>query len=222
MNRLKLVHMSETIPAFLLAGGRASRIGGGDKCLRVLDGSTLLTRVIRALRPQAGRLILNANGDPLRFAGYELPVVADDLPDHPGPLAGIVAGLDWTAANEPQAGFALSVSTDCPFLPPDLVARLLETRVAADADIVLAASNGRLHPVIGLWRVALRQDLRRALVEEGLRKVERFCDRHRMVRVNFPVIPFDPFFNVNTVEDLATAEAMLKAGASPSPAGKPS
>lgn len=203
------------IPVILLAGGRATRLGGGDKSLRRLGGRPLLQHVIDALRPQAGRLVLNANGDPARFAAFGLPVVADDLPDHPGPLAGILAGLDWVAANLPAAGWALSVSTDCPFLPHDLVARLAEA--AADADIVLAASSGRVHPVIGLWRVALRGNLRQALAEEDLRKVERFCDRHRTARVNFPAIPHDPFFNVNTAEDLATAESML-AGRLPSSA----
>ena len=206
-------------PAILLAGGRATRLGGGDKSLRNLKGQPLLQHVIRVLRPQAGALLINANGDPGRFEAFGLPVVQDDLPDYPGPLAGILVGLDWIAAHEPAAAFALSASTDCPFLPTDLIARLVAARAAEDADIVLAASNDRLHPVIGLWRVTLREDLRRALAAEGLRKVERFCDRHRMASVNFPVIPYDPFFNVNTVEDLATAEAMLAAGASPSPAG---
>lgn len=203
------VPVTDTVPAILLAGGRGTRLGGGDKCLRDLGGRPLLARVIDSLRPQAGPFILNANGDPLRFAAFRLPVVPDDLPDHPGPLAGILAGLDWVAAHHPGGPFALSVSTDCPFLPADLVARLGAARAADDADIALAESGGRVHPVIGLWRVALRTDLRRALVQEGIRKVERFCDRHRTIRVNFAAQPSDPFFNVNTQADLAEAERLL-------------
>lgn len=205
-------------PAILLAGGRASRLGGGDKCLRALGGRPILGHVIAALRPQTATMVLNANGDPARFAAFGLPVAADDLSDQPGPLAGILAGLDWVAEHESAAGFALSVSTDCPFLPPDLSARLLAVQVESGADIVAAASKGRLHPVIALWRVDLRHDLRQALVREEIRKVERFCDRHRLVRVNFDSARGDPFFNINTEADLAAAEAMLAAqSASPHP-----
>jgi molybdopterin-guanine dinucleotide biosynthesis protein A len=204
---------SSVIPAILLAGGRATRLGGGDKCLRELGGRPLLDRVMDVLRPQTGKLVLNANGDPARFAAFGLPVVADDLPDHPGPLAGILAGLDWVAAHHAESPFALSVSTDCPFLPADLVTRFAAAQAAGDADIVLAESLGRLHPVIGLWRVALRADLRHALTQEGIRKVERFCDRHRTVGVNFAADRCDPFFNVNTETDLAAAERLFAAGA---------
>lgn len=208
----------EYLPAILLAGGRATRLGGGDKALRNLAGRPLLQHVIDAMRPQVGALLVNANGDPHRLAAFGLPVVQDDLPGHPGPLAGILAGLDWVAATLPATPFALSVSTDCPFLPPDLVSRL--AAAAQDqVDILLAESGGRVHPVIGLWRVALRHDLRIAVAGEGLRKVERFCDRHRMRAVNFPAIPHDPFFNINTAEDLAAAERRLAMGATPSISG---
>lgn len=196
-------------PAILLAGGRATRLGGGDKCLRPLAGRPILLRIIDILRPQVGPMLLNANGDPARFAAFGLPVAADDLPDHPGPLAGILAGLDWMAAKFPAAHFALSVSTDCPFLPADLVQRLDSALAAEDADIVLAASAGRVHPVIGLWRVTLRTDLRRALTSEGLRKVELFCDRHRTRHVSFPTTTVDPFLNLNTEADFAAAESHL-------------
>lgn len=204
---------TESVPAILLAGGRATRMGGGDKCLRPLGGRPILAHVIDVLGEQAGPLILNANGDPVRFAAFGLPVVADDLADHPGPLAGILAGLDWVAANHPASELALSVSTDCPFLPPDLVSRLGAALKAATADIALAESAGRVHPVIGLWRVDLRADLRRALTQENLRKVERFCDRHQTVRVNFPTDPVDPFFNINSAADLVAAEAFPACGA---------
>lgn len=205
----------ESPPAILLAGGQARRMGGGDKSLRLLAGRPILAHVIARIRPQVAALGLNANGDPARFAPYGLPVVADDVAGQPGPLAGILAGLDWAAVQMPGARYVLSVSTDCPFLPPDLVARLL-VGPAEGAEIVLAASEGRNHPVIGLWSVALREDLRHALTVEDVRKVERFCDRHRMVAINFPDKvnlpggPIDPFFNANTPDDLVLAEALLR------------
>lgn len=197
-------------------------MGGGDKCLRLLAGKPILTHVVDRVRPQTSDLILNANGDASRFAAFGLLVVADNIADHPGPLAGILTGLDWLAAHRPQADFALSVSSDCPFLPADLVVQLAAGFLPDDADIALAASLGQTHPVIGLWRVELRHDLRRALVDEGLRKVERFCDRHRTQRVNFPAISGDPFFNVNTTEDLAEAEKLLVANAVPPSLGNAS
>jgi molybdopterin-guanine dinucleotide biosynthesis protein A len=209
------------IPAIILAGGRAARLGGGDKCLRLLGGRPLLAHVIAAIAPQGAPLILNANGDAARFAAFGLPVVADDLPGQPGPLAGILAGLDWVAANRPQAGFVLVVPADSPFLPADLAARLDAARARDDAEIALAESDGRLHPVIGLWSVALRAHLRRALTVEGLRKVEHFCDRHRTCRVNFGTAGGDPFCNINTDADLAAAERRL-AAAHPARAGAPS
>lgn len=202
---------SASIPAVLLAGGRASRMGGGDKCLRLLAGRPILDHVIERVRPQVTQLVLNANGDPMRFADYGLPVVADEVAGQPGPLAGILTGLDWAAAHLPTAHHVLSVSTDCPFLPTDLVARL-HAALKDGAAIAIAASNGRSHPVIGLWPQTLRQDLRHALTVENLRKVERFCDRHRTVAVNFPGVvnlpggAVDPFFNANTPEDIAVAE----------------
>jgi molybdopterin-guanine dinucleotide biosynthesis protein A len=195
------------IPAILLAGGQARRMGGGDKSLRLLAGRQILTRVIDRIRPQVTALVLNANGDPARFEGFGLPVVADDIGGQPGPLAGVLAGLDWAAANMPAADFVLTVSTDCPFLPMDLVARL-SAAVRDGTDIALAASNGRTHPVIGLWRAHLRKDLRHALIVDDIRKVERFCDRHRHVAVNFSAAPVDPFFNTNAPEDLAEAERL--------------
>jgi molybdopterin-guanine dinucleotide biosynthesis protein A len=203
-------------PAILLAGGRASRMGGGDKCLRLLTGKPLLWHVIERLRPQLRDMVINANGDPARFWEFGLPVVPDGIAGQPGPLAGILAGLDWAARERPVAACVLSVSTDCPFLPPDLLARLAD-EIGGGADIATAASNGRLHPVIGLWRVSIREDLRQALVQEGLRRVETFCERHRSAVANFPGnlnLPggaVDPFFNANTLADLALAERLVKA-----------
>jgi molybdenum cofactor guanylyltransferase len=195
----------------LLAGGQSRRMGGGDKALRQLGGRTLLERVIERLRPQVAALVLNANGDPARFAGFGLPVVADSVPDFAGPLAGVLAGLDWAAAHQPNCAFVASVATDAPFFPPDLVARLAEGLTASGADLACAASGGRAHPVFGLWPVRLREDLRHALVAEGVHKVDVWTGRYRLATAPFPTDPFDPFFNANRPEDLAAAAELLAA-----------
>ncbi|PSO16545.1 molybdenum cofactor guanylyltransferase MobA [Bradyrhizobium sp. MOS003] len=192
----------------LLAGGLARRMGGGDKPMRTIGGRTILERVIARLSPQCSGLILNANGDPARFASFGLQVVADDVPGFPGPLAGILAALDWTAANRPGVEWVLSAAGDCPFLPRDLVARLHEARERENARLAVAASDGQSHPVIGLWQVALRDELRHALVVEDLRKIDRWTARYPLATVNWPVEPLDPFFNANTVEDIAEAERL--------------
>jgi molybdenum cofactor guanylyltransferase len=193
------------VPGVILAGGLARRMGGGDKPLREIGGRTILARVIARLAPQCECLALSANGDPLRFASFGLPVVADGIEHYPGPLAGILAGLDWAAAHRPSAQWVLSAPGDCPFLPRDLVARLRQAVSAENAELAVAASGGRSHPVIGLWKVALRDALRQALVVEGLRKVGEWTGRYRVATVAWPVEPLDPFFNANTVEDLAEA-----------------
>jgi molybdenum cofactor guanylyltransferase len=193
----------------LLAGGLSRRMGGGDKSLRLLAGRPVLDHVIERLRPQVEALVLNANGDPARFAGYGLPVVADSIPDFAGPLAGVLAGLDWAAAHRPDCAAIVTVATDAPFLPLDLVARFAQAVAEAGAALACAASGGRAHPVFGLWPVALREDLRRALTAEGVRKVDAWTARHRLLTVPFPDRPVDPFFNLNRPEDLGTAAALL-------------
>lgn len=194
----------------LLAGGRASRIGGGDKGERKIAGRPLLDHVLDRIRPQlAGGLLLNANGDPSRFAARGLTVIADPVPDA-GPLAGVLAGLDWLARHQPEEAWLVSVPVDCPFLPRDLVAGLAAARTAAGADLACAASGGRLHPVAALWPVAMRAALRTALVEEGLRKVEHWGGRFVRAPVDFPAVPVDPFFNVNSPADLAEAERLAR------------
>ncbi len=198
------------VVGLLLAGGQSRRMGGGDKALRLLGGVSLLDRVIERLRPQVDALVLNANGDADRFAKFGLPVVPDSVPDFAGPLAGVLAGLDWTAAYCPDRPFVVSVATDAPFLPTDLVARLVEGTEREGGDLACAASGGRSHPVFGLWPVRLREDLRRAVVEEGIRKVDTWTARHRLVTVPFADRPTDPFFNANRPEDFAAAEALLK------------
>ncbi len=196
----------------LLAGGKAERMGGGDKCLRLLGGRPLLDHVIERMRPQVAGLVLNANGDPRRFETFGLPVVADVVGGFAGPLAGILTGLRWVRAHAPDCAWVASVPTDAPFLPSDLVARMLAAVERADADLACAASSDRPHPVVGLWPVRLADALERAVVEEGLRKIDRWTARYRLVVVDFPVGSVDPFFNTNTPEDLATAEGLLGTG----------
>ncbi|MGJ4953485.1 molybdenum cofactor guanylyltransferase MobA [Bradyrhizobium sp. HKCCYLS20291] len=201
-----------SIPAVLLAGGLSRRMGGGDKPMRLIGGQTILQRVIARLTPQCGTLFLNANGDPARFGGFGLTVVPDSIDGFQGPLAGILAGLDVVAARMPTAQWMLSAAADCPFLPPDLVMRLATARTAERADIALAASGGQIHPVIGLWPVGLRDDLRRALVTEDIRKVTRFTARYNVATVTWPIQPRDPFFNANTADDLAEAVRLAAMG----------
>jgi len=192
----------------VLAGGLARRMGGGDKSMRRIGGRTMLDHVLDRLGPQCDGLLLNANGDPARFARFGLPVVADTVEDYPGPLAGVLAALDWTAASEPGVDWVVSVAGDCPFLPRDLVDRLQRARVAEDAELAVAASGGQTHPVIGLWKVALRGELRDALVGEDIRKIDRWTARYRLATVSWPTEPVDPFFNANTVDDLDEAERL--------------
>jgi molybdenum cofactor guanylyltransferase len=202
------------IPGVLLAGGLARRMGGGDKPMRRIAGRTILDRAITRLKPQCDGLIINANGDPARFASFGLPVVADSVADFPGPLAGILAALDWVAANRPDVSLMLSAAADCPFLPRDLVSRLHQALMKENQQLAVAASDGQSHPVIGLWSVALREELRHALVVEDIRKIDRWTARYRLATVTWPTTPLDPFFNANTVEDIAEADrlAALDAG----------
>ena len=192
----------------ILAGGLARRMGGGDKPMRTIAGRPILDHVVERIAPQCDGLVLNANGDPARFAAWDLPVVADTVEDNPGPLAGILAALDWAAEHRPDVEWVASAPGDCPFLPRDLVSRLHQARVAAGVPLAVATSGDQAHPVVGLWEVGLRQDLRQALVEEGLRRVDRWTARHGVAAVSWPTLPVDPFFNANTVEDLAEAERL--------------
>ncbi len=195
----------------VLAGGVARRMGGGDKPLRVLGGRTLLDHVLDRLRPQCPAVALSANGDPARFVRWAVPVLADTLPDFPGPLAGILAGMRWARAAYPDAGFLLSVPGDTPFLPADLAARLCSVQAATGAGVVCAVSAGRVHPAVALWRVALADALEAAL-RAGRRRVLDFAEAHGMARAAFAG---EPFFNVNTPEDLTRAEALRGADRSP-------
>ncbi len=196
----------------ILAGGLATRMGGGDKGLLKLGRETLLTRVIDRLEPQVAALALNANGDPARFAGYSLPVLEDTVEEFPGPLAGVLAGLDWAATQ--GADTIVTAAADTPFFPCDLVPRLLLAAEGMAAPLALAATpdpkRGRLrHPTFGLWPVALRDDLRQALAK-GTRKVVLWTDAHDGREALFAADQGrDPFFNVNTPEDLALARKWI-------------
>jgi molybdopterin-guanine dinucleotide biosynthesis protein A len=201
----------------VLAGGLARRMGGGDKARIAIGGITILNRVLACLAPQCTSLVINANGDPARFADAKLPVVADSVPDFAGPLAGILAGLDWAALHRSECEWLASVPGDCPFLPNDLVARLHAARVAAGAPLACARSGEWRHPVVGLWPLALRDDLRRALVAERLRKIEIWTARHGVAIADWPAKPVDPFFNVNTPEDAAQAQALAERLPGPQP-----
>ena len=194
----------------ILAGGLARRMGGGDKARIRVGGASILQRVLARLKPQCSRIIINANGDPARFADSGLVVVADSVPDFAGPLAGILAGLDWAAANAPDCGWLLSVPGDCPFLPTDLAARLHQARIAAEVLLACARSGGQVHPVVGLWPLTLREDLRHAVIGEGLRKIDAWTARHGVVTADWPDTPIDPFYNVNMPEDAARAEDIAR------------
>ena len=205
----------------ILAGGLATRMGGGDKSLLSLSGKPLLAHVVERLAPQVAGLALNANGDPARFADFGLPVLADTVAGYPGPLAGVLAGLDWAAAQGAEA--IVTVAADTPYFPCDLVPQLLLAAEGQAHPLVLAATprgesektksmtrSGLIrHPTFGLWPVALRDDLRTALLG-GLSKVVIWTDRHGGREAVFPLDGGDPFFNVNTPEDLALAEAMAQ------------
>lgn len=205
--------MPERILTVVLAGGLARRMGGGDKCLKLLAGRPILAYVLERLDGQAERILLNANGDVRRFAAWKMPVAADVITGFGGPLVGVLTALEWAMAHAPGITDVVSVPADGPFLPRDLVRRLVEARTETDAVLAQAASNGRPNPVVGLWPVALAPALRRAIVEEGIAKVDAWTARYSLATADFGKARFDPFFNANTQEDLADAERLLEAGA---------
>jgi molybdopterin-guanine dinucleotide biosynthesis protein A len=184
-------------------------MGGGDKSLRLIGGRTTLERIINRLTPQVMRVILNANAEPRRFDAFHLPVVADSLPDNPGPLAGVLAALDWVAGNDPGLTWVLTLPGDVPFIPRDLVSRLHVARQADDATLACAASLNRAHPVVALWPTSIRDVLRQAVADQGVRKIEAFTERYPRATVEWPATPVDPFFNVNTPDDLAEANRLV-------------
>ena len=210
----------ELVTGIVLAGGQSRRMfaragRGGDKGLLALADKPMLGHVLDRLRPQVGRLAINANGDPARFARFGLPVVPDTIEGFVGPLAGVLAGVRWAREHTPAARWIASVSSDAPFLPSDLVTRLVAAVDARGNAVAIAQSEGELHPVIGLWPVALADDLEAAL-RSGLRKVLHWTDRHGTVPVPFEPVGIggthiDPFFNANTPEELDEARRLLAA-----------
>ena len=201
------------VTGVLLAGGQSRRMGGGDKGLLPLAGKSMLQHVIDRLRPQVGAIVLNANGDPARFQGFGLPVVADTIAGHVGPLAGVLAGMRWSLAEAPQRPWVVTAAGDAPLLPHDLVDRLRAAVDSGAGRIAMARSSGELHPVIGLWPVALADDLE-AQLAAGVRKVLAWTDRHGCVGVDFPPerlddIEIDPFFNANTPQELDQLRQLL-------------
>lgn len=194
------------VTGVVLAGGMARRMGGGDKCLKAIAGRPLLRHVIDRAARQVHPLLLNANGPAARFAEFGLPIVADVVHGYAGPLAGILTALEWARVCTDDCRWVASFASDTPFFPTDLVIRMLDAVAAEDTDMACAASDGQVHPVFGLWPVALADELRRALMEEDVRKVERWTGRYKLSVVEFACKPFDPFFNVNTPGDLNRAE----------------
>jgi len=202
------------ITGVLLAGGQSRRMGGGDKGLRKIAGRPMLAHVLDRFAPQVGRVVLNANGDPGRFYEFGLPVVADSIEGNVGPLAGVLAGMRWSADNMADATHIATASTDAPLIPADLVSRLADALNGRDEKIALAKSGGFMHPVIGLWPVELADDLEAAL-KDGVRKVLHWTDRHGTIGVDFEFVragakEIDPFFNANTPEELQEAAALLE------------
>ncbi|MFT7573312.1 MAG: molybdopterin-guanine dinucleotide biosynthesis protein A [Paracoccaceae bacterium] len=197
------------ICGLLLAGGQSRRMGGGDKCLMTLGGRTLLQRLVDTAAPQVGPLVLNTNSDPALFNACNLPVASDVIDGFAGPLAGVLTGLEWAQANAPDCDWVASFACDAPFAPADLVARLVAAVAQDGADMACATSGGRDHPVFALWPVALAGELRAAVVDEGVRKVDIWTARFKLARADFDTENGDPFFNINRPEDLDAASALM-------------
>lgn len=213
MPRQSATRHSHDISGVILAGGLSRRMGGGDKALRMLGGKTMLAHVIERLAPQAARLVLNANGDPARFAAYGLPVAPDPIEGFAGPLAGVLAGMRWSLTHAPGCAWVVSAAADTPFFPTDLTERFLAAAGGVCDRVVLAGSGGEVHPVFGLWPVALADDLEQAVIG-GVRKVLDWTDRHDRVTVEFPFMDtgdtkIDPFFNANRPDDWEQAQLFL-------------
>lgn len=199
----------ESVVGIILAGGLARRMGGGDKCLLPLVGKTLLQRTIERARPQVSPLLLNANGNSLRFARTRLPVVPDIYPNNLGPLAGIHAGLQWMKTNNPNAEWLTSFASDTPFFPTDLVARLFTAATTHRAQLAVATSNHRAHPIFALWHASLIDTIEQQLETSDVPRLQDWIKKQKLVEVEFAADGYDPFFNINTPQDLYAAEPMV-------------
>ncbi len=208
---------SAPVVGVLLAGGLSRRMGGGDKNQLQLGGKPILDRLIDRVKPQVETLILNANGDAGRFAEYGLPVVADVIEGFAGPLAGVLTGLEWASEHKPTYQWVATFATDAPFVPTDMVGKLLQAVEAEKADMACAMSNGRTHPPFALWPVRLKEDLRRAMIEEDMRKIDLWTARYAIKHVPFENPEMDPFFNINKPENLDEAERYLEKALSGDP-----
>jgi len=204
------------ITGVLLAGGLGRRMGGGDKPLKSLGGRPILELVVERARPQVDTLVLNINGDAGRFSAYGLSIAADVIDGYAGPLAGILTGMEWSQSQIPDARWMVSFATDAPFFPRDLVARLIGEAEKTGAEMACARSNDRTHPVFALWPIRLADELRRAMMNEDMRKIDRWTERYTIAHVDFkcPEAEIDPFFNINRPEDLTEAASWLQGHAS--------
>ncbi|MBT6416050.1 MAG: molybdenum cofactor guanylyltransferase MobA [Candidatus Puniceispirillum sp.] len=208
MSLVSDLEAADCLGFLLLAGGQSRRMGGGDKNLMLLDGKPLLQHVLNRIDIGNAPILLNANGDPARYASFDLPVRGDVVTGFAGPLAGILTGLEWAASTHPNVTHIISLATDAPFLPRDLPARLVAGLVDAGAYIAQASSQDRRHPVFAIWPVALAADLRHALVDQDVRKIDDFTKRYHCAVVPFEGTP-DPFMNLNRPEDFAIAQAHI-------------
>lgn len=199
---------TKSIVGVILAGGLARRMGGGDKCLLPLAGKTLLQRTIERAQPQVSSLLLNANGNSLRFARSRLPVVPDIFPDNLGPLAGIHAGLRWMQTDNPDAEWLASFASDTPFFPTDMVARLFAAATTQKAQLAIATSNNRVHPIFALWHASLAGKIEQQLQTGEIPRLQDWIKQQKMVEVEFTAEGYDPFFNINAPQDLYTAEPL--------------
>jgi len=193
----------------IIAGGQSTRFGGDDKFFEKLGGKSLIGHVVERVQPQTEILIINSNSDAALFDRQSLPVVSDSIAGFAGPLAGILAGMDWVRKNHPSTRWMATFPSDAPFIPLDCVKKMLECAENDDVDIVCAASNGRMHPVCALWYVGLAPDLRRSMLYEDMRKIDLWTVRHKLSTVKFSNSSYDPFFNINRPEDLKCAEDIL-------------
>lgn len=205
----KPMSISESVVGVILAGGLARRMGGGDKCLLPLAGKTLLQRTIDRAQPQVSSLLLNANGNSLRFARTRLPVVPDLYPNNLGPLAGIHAGLRWMQTDNPDAEWLASFASDTPFFPTDLVARLFDAASSQHAQLSVATSKERTHPIFALWHASLIGKIEQQLQTGDIPRLQDWIKQQKVVEVDFTADAYDPFFNINIPQDLYAAEPLV-------------